>query len=256
MPIRLNTPEFGAYFQCHKNPLATYKVLESFRQFYPSNTIVLVSDNGYNYEGMAEKFNCAYLHCNENLVYIHRKMDDGSHVQHGMKLMKRIYDALLHVKEDYFMWLEDDVIINQKVIDNFRYDINGYCPHSFKKETLCELNKKYPFIEKDWDYRWSGHGGSIFNKQSFIGMAQCEDNAMDLLENWHKYHLLPDELPQDYFFSLLMIINKGSVGPYFGHADGVNNQIDKSIYVQHQYKKFYGDLLPDDKRYLITNPDL
>ena len=87
-------------------------------------------------------------------------------------------------------------------------------------------------------------------------MAQCEDNAMDLLENWHKYHLLPDELPQDYFFSLLMIINKGSVGPYFGHADGVNNQIDKSIYVQHQYKKFYGDLLPDDKRYLITNPEL
>ena len=96
--------------------------------------------------------------------------------------------AIPFIKEEYFMWLEDDVIINQKVIDKFRYDINGYCPHSFKKETICELNKKYPFIEKDWDYRWSGHGGSIFNKQSFIGMAHCEDNAMDLLENWHKYH--------------------------------------------------------------------
>ena len=142
MPIGFNTPRFGAYFQCHKNPLATYKVLESFRKFYPSNTIVLVSDNGYNYEGMAEKFNCTYGHCNENLVYIHRKMDDGSHIQHGMKLMKRICDALLYIKEEYFMWLEDDVIINQKVIDNFRYDINGYCPHSFKKETICELNKK------------------------------------------------------------------------------------------------------------------
>ena len=72
-----------------------------------------------------------------------------------------------------------------------------------------------------------------------------------MLENWHNYHLLPDELPQDYFFSLLMIINKGSVGPYFGHADGINNEIDKSIYVQHQYKRFYGCFLSKEHEYLI-----
>ena len=118
------------------------------------------------------------------------------------------------------------------------------------------MNKKYPYIDKDWDYRWSGHGGSIFNKQAFIAMACSEDKAKDLLENWHNYHLLPDELPQDYFFSLLMIINKGSVGPYFGHADGINNEIDKSICVQHQYKRFYGDLLPGEQQYLIKNLDL
>ena len=35
----------GAYFQCYKNPYATYKCLESFRKYYPHNTVVLLSNN-------------------------------------------------------------------------------------------------------------------------------------------------------------------------------------------------------------------
>ena len=63
----MQTQEFGAYLQCYKNPYATYKCLESFRTFYPDNTIVLLSDNGYDYTKMAEYFKCIYIHSNENI---------------------------------------------------------------------------------------------------------------------------------------------------------------------------------------------
>jgi hypothetical protein len=63
--------EIGAYFQCYKQPYATYKVLESYRKYYPTETIVLLSDNGYNYEKMAKHFNCIYIHdtINTHLIY-------------------------------------------------------------------------------------------------------------------------------------------------------------------------------------------
>ena len=66
----MKTQEFGAYLQCHKNPYATYKCLESFRKFYPDNTVVLLSDNGYDYTEMAKYFRCIYIHSDENIVFI------------------------------------------------------------------------------------------------------------------------------------------------------------------------------------------
>jgi hypothetical protein len=50
----------GAMLQCYKNPYATYKCIESFRQHYPDSTIVIISDNGYDYTKLAEHFNCIY----------------------------------------------------------------------------------------------------------------------------------------------------------------------------------------------------
>jgi hypothetical protein len=54
--------EIGAYFQCYKQPCATFRSLALFRQSYPKGTIVLVSDNGLNYSMMANFFNCIYIH--------------------------------------------------------------------------------------------------------------------------------------------------------------------------------------------------
>ena len=79
--------KFGAYFQCYKNPYATYKCLESFRKFYPESTIVLLSDNGYNYSEMAKKFNCIYIHEMTNLPFIHNNLQDESYIICSNKLL-------------------------------------------------------------------------------------------------------------------------------------------------------------------------
>lgn len=242
--------EIGAYLQCYKNPYATYKCLESFRRFYPSGTIVLLSDNGYNYSKMAQFFDCMYIHCDENVPVNLLDVNNNEFVlKHCKKLIERISSAFLLIKEDYIMWLEDDVIINGRIIDNFQYDINGFCPNTIVTRLLCsrfknlDPNRKYPF---------SGHGGTVFNKTNTLSSFLREDIIDEVGLNWLNYDL-PTTAAQDYLFSILVTLNGGTVGPYGGHADRHDNQIDPRITVQHQYKRWYGVLMPDELKHLVAD---
>lgn len=152
----------GAYLQCYKNPYATYKCLESFRKFYPTSTVVLLSDNGYNYSKMAEYFNCIYIHSDENLPLIYNYIGTECAVIHSKKLVKRFCEALLLCKEDYVIWLEDDVSINNKITNDFHYDMNGFCPNTIVTDVLC---KNYAILKSNIKYHFTGHGGSIFHKK-------------------------------------------------------------------------------------------
>lgn len=238
------TQSFGAYLQCHKQPYATYKCLESFRNFYPDNIIVLLSDNGYDYTEMAKYFNCIYIHENENVWLTHKNMDDGSHIINSKKLIKRIQYAFSLITEDYIMWLEDDVSINNNIIDTFKYDLNGWSPNHFLDFQIAELQKTYKFLDNEKIYRFNGHGGSVFNKKNFLDYLKNETIIDDILVNWKQYKF-PTDLGQDYFFSLIITLNKGTIGEYIGHYDFYNGKND-NIIVQHQYKVWYNIPLPDE----------
>ena len=45
--------DFGVFLQCYKQPFATYNAIRSVREHYPSCTIVILSDNGYDYTELA-----------------------------------------------------------------------------------------------------------------------------------------------------------------------------------------------------------
>jgi hypothetical protein len=236
---------FGAFLQCYKNEYATYKCLESFRQFYPHSTIVLLSDNGYNYSEMAKHFNCIYIHEYENISLLHRNLDDGSHITHSYKLIERIKNAFKLITEDYIMWLEDDVSVNGIIKDTFKYDLNGYSPNHIY---IHELQKKYTFLNNTI-YKYNGHGGSIINKEKILNCFDNNDIIEDVLINWKKYNLTKD-IFHDYFFSLLITLNKGTVGTYIGHADCIGYKND-NIIVQHQYKCWYNHPMPESLKYLV-----
>jgi hypothetical protein len=240
---------FGVYLQCYKNPMATYKCLESLRKFYPYCSVVLLSDNGYDYTEMANFFHCIYIHDSENLLLTYKDLDSGGHIVNSKKLIKRVYDAFSLCKEDYVMWLEDDVIFNGPIKDIFRHDINGYCPNRINKSILIDLKKKYPFIDENKIYRWSGHGGSVFYKKNLIKAFENEVIILDVLHNWKNYNLALD-LGQDLLFSILVLLNQGTVGPYQGHADGYD-KIYQSINVQHQYKYWYNKEMPNELKHLV-----
>ena len=248
----VSTSSFGAYYQCHKEPYATYTVLESFRKWYPDASIVLVCDNAYDYSAMAKHFDCEYIHSKRNICSWLYDVYSGAHINHGISMIDRIVSGLAYIKEDYFMWLEDDVILNGKVDNVFKYDINGYCPHRLNPDTTKALNEFYPHIDPNGDYRWSGHGGSIIKKKTFLSAVNNNDIVRDVLYNWHNYHLLKDQIVQDYFFSLLIHLNNGTVGPLNGHADGPLDRCEPSIIVQHKYKAKYGKKLPDELKHLIS----
>ena len=234
----------GAYLQCYKNPYATYKCLESFRTHYPHATIVLLSDNGYDYTEMARHFGCIYVH-GESLPLLTTLEED--YITKSHRLIERMEKVFPWIKEDYIMWLEDDVCVNGVIQDIFRYDVNGYCPNYF---TWNLDTKKYPLHGV---YRWSGQGGSVYHKKSFLKYVSNKEVIQDVLVNWKKYNLTVD-IWHDYFWSLIITLQGGTVGPYKGHADCYDKNV--AITVQHQYKAWYGVPMPPELSHLVKGPDL
>ena len=253
----MTTPLFGAYFQCYKNPFATYKVLESFRKFYPSCSIVLCSDNGYDYTKMAEYFNCIYYHRAKNMWLIYEdcaeidKGANGNHIPWAKELLQHMKTVFSLVKEDYILWLEDDLGINHMLLDPFSNDINGFNPNKFTEDIKKALSIHYPHIDPFSTYTWSGGGGSIFNKHTMLDCLNNETIINDILIHWRGYNLTSN-IVCDYLLSLLVLLNKGTIGPLNGVRDGPRDYIDMSITIQHQYKHYYGHDMPNELSYLVN----
>jgi len=226
----------GAYFQCYKNPKATYYCLENFRRHYPDSTIVLVSDNGYNYTELANYFRCIYIHDTVSSRYIYTIDDvkNGSHIESMNHLINRVKQAFMLCNEEYIMWLEDDVRVNRQITDEFRYDLNGFCPNSIFPHAIQNLSNKYPNLERK-NYVFSGHGGSVYRRTALLESFENKNCVDDLLVNWLQYGF--NEMAQDLLFSTLLILNNKTIGPYNGHGDCSGE--DTHFSVQHQYKKYY-----------------
>ena len=131
----------GAFFQCYKNPTATYYALMNFRKAYPDSTVVLLSDSGFIYEKMANHFNAIYIHSSENLGVAFGENKTIKDIRRFSDYLSRLKYALSFIKDDYFMWLEDDVVINNMITDTFKYHINGFCPNHYLDFQLVELKK-------------------------------------------------------------------------------------------------------------------
>ena len=242
----------GAFLQCYKNPLATYHSLFSFKKYYPQGTIVLLSDNGYDYTEMAKHFKCIYIHETENIPLVWYPLKDTDLYNKTIALMNRIIKAFELFDEKYIMWLEDDVSVNNKVNEEeLKYDLNGYCPNSFLQKHLIELQKTYNFLDINKTYVFSGHGGSIFTKNKILNYLKNTKIIDDLLNNWKEYKFY--ECAQDLFISLLITLQGGEIGAYTGHLDDVSNSINPNIIVQHQYKRWYGKEMPDDLKHLVKD---
>jgi hypothetical protein len=248
----MKTQEFGAYLQCYKNPYATYKCLESFRKFYPDNTVVLLSDNGYDYSEMAEYFKCVYIHSNENILLTYNKLNDSGKFENSFKLIERIVNAFELCNEEYVMWLEDDVSINKPITDTFRYHLNGFCPNRISDESIQRLQEKHN-LDTNKKYNFTGHGGSVFNKKFFIECMKNTELIHDIIENWVHYDF-PSNIGQDFLFSVVITLSGGSVGPYQGHYDSYNG-LNTDIVVQHQYKVWYKIPLPHSLKHLIKEKE-
>lgn len=244
----LLSQNIGGFLQCYKNPYATYKCLESFRKFYPEGTIVLLSDNAYDYSEMAKLFHCIYIHSRESIPLECIKLpEEKSQINHMKKLLDRISNAFRLCKETYVMWLEDDVSINHKITDIFKYDVNGWCPNRVLPINLENMAPDYPLLDKQKIYNVAGQGGTVFHKENILKYMNNKDVLYPLLENYNRYRC---PWNQDFLISLLTILNNGTIGPYNGHIDGYGG-IDMNIAVQHQFKEYYGVDLPPDLAHLI-----
>jgi hypothetical protein len=231
---------------------------------------------------MASYFNCIYVHCYENVKFIHTDLETGSHISNTYKLIDRIKTAFEIIKEEYIIWLEDDVVINGHIDTEFNFDLNGFCPNTINQSSIVALSCKYDLIDSRRNYRFSGHGGSVYKKSALLecftplrilnaqsvsprslitahevgvlNVQRCKNKSVidDILENW-KIYGFPTTLCQDYLFSLLLTIHGKTVGPYVGHGETIEPRPMPSLTVQHQYKRWYGVPMPSELRKLVSD---
>lgn len=242
-----NPQTFGCYFQCCKNPYATYKALESFRRFYPTNTVVLLSDNGYDYSAMAQHFNCKYLHEHDSVRLVHE--DLHTRLLHGRRIVKRLQKVFSLIPEKFVFWLEDDVIVNRPITDTFKYTINGYCPNKIQAQWCMLLREKHGSPAPGKEYVYSGHGGSVFHKHDMLKAFTHDVVIDDILENWI-VRGFPTTIGCDFFISVLATVCGYEIGSYEGHGD-CDSHVDPNLAVQHQYKVHYNTPMPQHLAHLV-----
>jgi len=251
----MNKSFIGAFFQCYKNPYATYKALESFREYYPDSPIVLLSDNGYNYEKMAEHFKCKYIHSNENVpVWIEHKSDE-QYVSMGRKLVERVCECFKQLNCEYILLLEDDVKVQNPIYPVMLQqgaDIFGYNPNSISTEMIRIFHEKYNTIDTNKNYNYSGHGGSFYKKDSCIEFFSNKDVIEDVLNAYRNYRgtHLPTNMNQDQLLSLIIMLQNGKINNLHGHVD-CQHMNRKDCFNQHQYKVFYNQPMPLELQYLV-----
>lgn len=223
--------EIGAYFQCYKQPKATFNSLASFRIAYPNGTVVLVSDNGLNYSNMAKQLNCLYFHETKNTDknwWITNKQIIFDHFERMCKYVSLI-------KEDYFMILEDDVFIVRRILEPFAGDLNGnrYNPIEVK---FLRLFEKFKDQEKPIPY--TGHGGSVWKKESFLKFFGNRNLLEEVLNKWE---LLCGKVSEDIFMSTICLLSGGTLHHLTTHKDKLTNRVNSlnDVSVLHQCKDLY-----------------
>jgi hypothetical protein len=233
----------GAYFQCHKNPYATYETLRTFREFYPTEAILLLSDNGYDYSEMARHFNCTYVHETTSGRLTQKVVDDYR------PTVERLLKALSMISSEYFVLLEDDVHVFAKYSEQFKGDINGNCINKIRASVLNNI----PFsVNKNENKYYTGHGGSVYKKETIVRLLENKYQVNWLLDHWKEVGL-GSVVDVDIFLSLLIIVNGGKIHHLSEHKDLLTNHITDTTGVAflHQVKRFYGKKLPDNLLFLV-----
>jgi len=230
--------DIGAYFQCHKQPNATYHALRQFRAVYPDTTIVLVSDNGYNYTRMAAHFGAIYIH-----EYTEGRAGCIPTEDHKIRMwIKRLCKGLDLIKEEFCMLLEDDVNVVSKYNEPFNGTINGNFVNKIKSSTFKSIEYYHGPIE---DKFYTGHGGSVFNVRELIKILENADKINWLIHNWSKIGPWA-HIDCDVILCLLALTNGGTVCHLHGHKELYTNSTDLSgAAVIHQYNHYYNS--PNDK---------
>jgi hypothetical protein len=229
-----NNMNIGAYFQCYKEPLATFHALNNFRKAYPNSSIVLLSDNGYNYSAMAKMFNAQYIHSSDSMP------PSTKNIINYKKYKKRFLEALELIQEDNFMILEDDVYVKSPYTEEFKGTINGNIIN--KIENCINIDFFYNLYGIDLRNKYyTGHGGSVYNKKNIISILLNSNNYFDdLIDNWTSIFIGGPWLCHDIFFSLLVVLNNFTISELNEHKDGTNYIHDNRAKTVHQYKNLYG----------------
>jgi len=231
--------QIGAYYQCYRNRKSLNFVLNNYRKHYPENNVVLVCDGGEDFTEESIKYKCNYIHeekieTEKNLIF--KNLDSAK------KFIRRIGENIHLIGEKFFILLEDDVYVINRIESDLMNDINGCNKNEFFSEKIsmiingvrCEPNKRV---------HYGSFGGCIL-RTSFFRKILSNVNKVNMdLEIYFNNSDYP-EWASDKILTYLCLINGGTMDHYPGlcetwYPDLEIRMKSNSVEVLHQYKEHY-----------------
>lgn len=222
--------EIGAYCQCYKQPVALDYSLHFFRNAYPTGTVVLVSDNGCDFSNMAKKYNAHFFHEKTNT-----RMGWNKHEREGfIEFFDRLRKYVPLIKEEYFMFLEEDVHVINRVTEPLlgTGNANGY--NTIEKEWL----KTFKGFENLTENITSiVQGGSIWHKEKFLRLI----NNVELVNYLQDCFETREGSVFDFFISVLAWMMNEPIYKLRCHKELWTDQVRSldGISILNQVKHFY-----------------
>ena len=108
----------GVFHQVYTRPKATEEAIKSFRQFHPDNPYVLICDGGKSFHRIAKKYNCLYVHQEDNLGYRDHTHESGIYGMTKVEVLewlRRFRLACTLCNTDHILMMEDDILIRNEI---------------------------------------------------------------------------------------------------------------------------------------------
>ena len=180
-------PQFGVFYQVYDNKKAARFVLENFREHFPENPVILISDGGEDFSDVASEYNCNF-HMRENIFGnvengYDRHCYDSKRTIEWWSRQKLVSDVC---QQDYTMIVEDDVLFQRSFDIEAPFQLRGVKACNRITTPILREISKCGYVG---DY-YGMCGGSIYNAKTLIEIY--DDVIEDISQNHDK--LLSEEL--------------------------------------------------------------
>ena len=163
-------PTLGFYSNVYQNLNATEFCLQNIRKHYPDSPIHIQCDGGLDYTELCKKYNSVYRHNGRRIGY--PQSDRGYELCDVIEFLDRMYKSVSVMGTDYFIMMEDDVVILDQITIQEEWHMCGQ-PLLYEEQVPHMPTEFLDFIEKFSDIRpkqnfYNCGGGSIFKTSTFI----------------------------------------------------------------------------------------
>ena len=224
----------GAYYQCHKNAASFVRTVQSFKKYYPENTLYVTNDGGYNYDEFCKENGILYR-------YIEKISTKNSALlftsyESCLFFLKNLFDSFSSIHETHILLLEDDVRVLKRHTKPFLYSINGCNKNEFLPPYAINVLKQKGY---QGHFFYGACGGCVIDKAFF--------QSIDFKEIEHLIYDMRNEtqmFASDILLSFIAYYFGGTIEQYDEFAeewypDKEKRIANQSVAFLHQYKNDY-----------------
>lgn len=153
----------SVYMQVYNHKRATLEALRSFRHFYRTEPVTVLSDDGEDFASICEAANARYIHAST-------RTRQGPHHGAGMGLdgvleyLRRIYEHCISVDSDWVVLFDEDVRTLRRIRTFPCTDAAGPRMNPYSPALTQRLVKEFGLKP----YGYGLCGGAIWRRQSYI----------------------------------------------------------------------------------------